>query len=291
MNKDIIYINEKYSDSTIYENKIYSSTVNDHYYHLNTCSIPSDYYETEIAFAVKEIDYFFPIIGSDRLKILDVGAGRGESSVFLAERGHQVYAVEPCEDLCELIALAAAKFNLDIVPVCTIGERTSRLNMSNFDLVIFHASLHHCDDPYLAVGEAFKVLKQNGRILLLSETHMRPWVRKKWWYRQLKINPEKMGHYGGNEHAYYTWEYAQMLKKAGFKGVKKYPVRMYVDPLVRIEIGIKQRKDGTRNWSESKFFLRSIYYLSISKFIKIPGIFWLLATCSIIPAEFLAIRK
>ena len=95
-------------------------------------------------------------------------------------------------------------------------------------------TLHHCDDPMKSLRNAFHALKPAGKIFLCSELQLHPWVRKDSWYRRLETNPVEMGHYGGNEHAYYSWEYRKMLRHAGFVNIRMTPLALSLDPLRHI---------------------------------------------------------
>jgi 2-polyprenyl-3-methyl-5-hydroxy-6-metoxy-1,4-benzoquinol methylase len=60
-----------------------------------------------------EMDRHIKALGS-RLRVLDVGAGIGHSSIYLAAKGHNVSVVEPSPDASKVIDLAAAKYGLKI---------------------------------------------------------------------------------------------------------------------------------------------------------------------------------
>ena len=59
--------------------------------------------------------------------------------------------------------------------------------------------------------------------MVLVEPTLKPWRSKKWFYHEMEVNPVKMGHYGGNEHIYYSWNYQRMLEKAQFSQIDWQP--------------------------------------------------------------------
>jgi ubiquinone/menaquinone biosynthesis C-methylase UbiE len=254
---------------------------------LDSSRCPKEYVERGPSTAFE----YARLVGAlQQLKILDVGAGRGESSVFLAERGNLVYALDPSPDFCALIADAAAKFGLAIVPVQGVAEDIEHIGENKFDVAIFNCSLHHCDSPERALGQAFSVLKEGGSLILCSEPTLRPWISKGQWHRLLETQPEKMGHYGGNEHIYYNWQYKRMLKAAGFTKIKKIAPSEMMDALGALEKCLTRRIKGKRAYSELQILERAVYYFIRARLVKAPWSFHALAAVSLVPVHFSCIK-
>jgi SAM-dependent methyltransferase len=165
-----------------------------------------------------------------KLKILDIGCGPGLSSLYLASLGHQVFAVEPSPFECEILLANARKTKLPVKIFQCTAEAIDAIPEQDFDLCLFNSSLHHCDDPHRALSNAFSLLKKGARLLVLNEPILRFYRSKKWFYRALIRTPEKMGHYGGNEHTYYYREYRKMLQQAGFTKVEDFLNSRISDP-------------------------------------------------------------
>jgi ArsR family transcriptional regulator len=54
------------------------------------------------------------------------------------------------------------------------------IDSATMDVVLLSQSLHHAGDPAVAIGEAARVLKPGGRLLLLDlRPHDETWVREK----------------------------------------------------------------------------------------------------------------
>ncbi|MBS1970390.1 MAG: class I SAM-dependent methyltransferase [Bdellovibrionales bacterium] len=283
----IKYLSQRFSAGVARENEANASFAKDHSFFVENCKSPMEYYEDGVSNAYIEYPEFLKQYPGKKLKILDIGVGRGESSVYLASLGHQVFSIEPSKDFCRLIAQIKNKFSLNITPVCSVAEEMGQLNESNFDLVIFNSSLHHCDNPDIALHQAYLMLKPNGKVFLSSEIQLKPWVNKSAWYRRLETHPEEMGHYGGNEHAYFNWEYSRMLKGAGFQKVDTFPSVQFLRPLVRIALELKSdRYNPLKGTAGFKYFLRIMYYFAASVVANNHWLFQPLAKLSLLPGQY-----
>lgn len=172
-------------------------------------------------------------------RVLDLGCGVGRTSLSLAVQGNHVAAVEPSRELCEAIEWNAKRLGLAKVDVHqTTAEQISQIS-GEFDVAIFHSSLHHCDDPQQALKEAYAKLKPGGRIFLIAENILKFYRSKAWFKRMLTEHPEEVDHFGGNEHIYRSREYRQMLWNAGFVNVTRSPTVMYAKARME-EIGARK---------------------------------------------------
>ena len=225
---------------------------------------------------------FFP----QNAKILDIGVGLGESSVFLALNNFDVYALEPSESCCKIIKSVSDKFNLNINVVQGVAEDVGILN-TKFDVIIFNASLHHCDDPYLALSESNKILVKGGKLFLINENFLRPWISEQKYQKLLISNPVEMGHYGGNEHAYSNGKYSRLAIKTFGNCKKLIPRRR--SALDELELKITSRINGQRVINTNfGILVRHLYYLLKDKIVGFSGLYLLLAKLSLVPVHFMA---
>lgn len=284
---EVQFVSTQYSEGVSKENEITKVGANARLASLGDCDSIDEYLSSGNSVAPKEYETFISRWPNAKLRILDIGVGAGESSVFLAARGHEVFAVEPSADLCHTINAVSKKFSLAIHPICAAAEDLDKLNEREFDLVLFNSSLHHCDDPVRALINARNLLKNDGAIFLCAETQLKPWVSKRRWRYQLETFPEKWGHYGGNEHAYHSWEYAKMLKMAGFTNVKNQPSAQFLDPLFRVEFDFKHyRHGGPQRLTRKTLLARVFYYCLMDRFARNRLLFSILSSISLIPCQF-----
>ena len=105
-----------------------------------------------------KIEKFLPEL-SPGAKILDIGCGHGSVSHELVKRGFEVYGMEINRDAIESLKVKGFR-----VVECDITEPFN-LN-EKFDLVLLLDVLEHVFDPLSLLGEAAKVLKDGGEIIV-----------------------------------------------------------------------------------------------------------------------------
>ena len=101
-----------------------------------------------------------------RLRILDIGAGNGWLSNRLAERGHEVWAVDLLTN--DFDGLACARFYPNRFTPLQADFNQLPLPDCSVDLVVFNASLHYSVDTSKTLAEALRVLAPGGRIVILD---------------------------------------------------------------------------------------------------------------------------
>lgn len=151
------------------------------------------------------------------LKVLDIGPGGGMSSLWLAAQGHRVFCVEPSPEHCAHIEFFAQHFAQEITIYECSAEGMHAIPEGEFDLCVFNVSFHHCDDPARALGNCHALLGSGGQVILTNEPILRFYQGKAGFHERLEADPIASGHYGGNEHSYYYWDYVSMLEGAGFR--------------------------------------------------------------------------
>ncbi|HVJ08402.1 MAG TPA: metalloregulator ArsR/SmtB family transcription factor [Acidisarcina sp.] len=102
------------------------------------------------------------------MRIADLGAGEGTFSLLLAQRATQVIAVDNSQKMVEFgtqlgrrqgaKTLEYRQGDLEDVPIAD----------ASMDLALFSQSLHHAIHPERAIAEAFRILKPQGRIVVLD---------------------------------------------------------------------------------------------------------------------------
>jgi ArsR family transcriptional regulator len=102
------------------------------------------------------------------LEIADLGAGEATISLLLAQRAKRVLAIDNSEkmvaygrELAKKNKVANLEYRLGDMEELPIGD-------GEIELALMHQTLHHTLHPQIALNEAYRVLKANGRIVILD---------------------------------------------------------------------------------------------------------------------------
>jgi len=224
-------------------------------------SYTRDYFQTFWGLEFKE-----RIKSTDKpKKILDIGVGRGESSIYLASLGFEVSCIEPTFAACKIIEYISNKFKLPLTIYQCSAEYLNLIPDADFDMCIFNNSLHHCDDPAKALKNCYDVLRPGGSVFLMNEIFLRYYKSKKSFYNFMLNDPIKSGNYNGNEHAYYYYEYVDMLRKNGFVEIKEHIPFRYSHPDLVIN---NLRTILIRRYNKMERLLRFVYFRCLSRILK-----------------------
>lgn len=101
------------------------------------------------------------------MRILDIGAGAGEYSIALAQRGFQVDAIEFAKPNLEKFQSKISGLSIDLIE--GDARDLSYYADQSFDMVLLMGPLYHLHeaaDRDLAVQEAKRVLRDNGILLV-----------------------------------------------------------------------------------------------------------------------------
>jgi ArsR family transcriptional regulator len=102
------------------------------------------------------------------LEIADLGAGEGTFSQLLARRAKHVIAVDNSQKMVEYGAELARKHGVQNLEYRLGDLEAVPIADQSIDLAFFSQALHHAQHPERAVGEAFRILKPGGRIVVLD---------------------------------------------------------------------------------------------------------------------------
>ena len=129
------------------------------------------------------VEYLVTIRYFDRLfkpgsRVLDVCAGGGRYSFYLAEKGHAVIACDLVEHNVDIIKSNPKAHLLDDILVCNALD-LSRFNENSFDVVLCMGALYHVDSDELkekVISESVRVCKPGGIVVFayLSSSDVKP---------------------------------------------------------------------------------------------------------------------
>jgi ArsR family transcriptional regulator len=102
------------------------------------------------------------------IDIADLGAGEGLLSQLLAHRARQVWCIDNSPRMVEVGAELARKNGLANLAYKLGDIEAVPLPAQSVDLAILSQALHHAQHPQAAVGEAFRILRPGGQIVVLD---------------------------------------------------------------------------------------------------------------------------
>jgi 2-polyprenyl-3-methyl-5-hydroxy-6-metoxy-1,4-benzoquinol methylase len=239
------------SKEQYYEKIIAATTLND--------------YLSDFLNSTAGIEFLNKVGVSPSLKILDIGFGRGETSLYLASQGCSVISIDPSPANCELLFSASKKFKLPINIYQGIAEELANVKENDFDICMFNSSFHHCFDPMKVLNCLRNKIKKTGCVIAINEPILKFYRSKKHFYNLLEENPVKSRNYGGNEHIYYSHEYIKMLQAAGFRSVNSMINTQYRNPRKILLEDLNKKIDGQYILSNTNILIKFIALLFIEK--------------------------
>jgi SAM-dependent methyltransferase len=94
-------------------------------------------------------------------KVLDIGAGLGESSVYFALRGAQVTAVDLSPMMIEKIITLGKQYGVEIEGRVSNGENLN-VPSDQFDVIYLANTIHHLENRAALFEQMFRALKPGG---------------------------------------------------------------------------------------------------------------------------------
>lgn len=152
-------------------------------------------------------------------KILEIGAGRGDFSIWLAQQYPQAHitgtdfsgkAVEIAIEKSKDAGLENLSFEVQNAEALTYHDES-------FDFIISCETMEHVFKPDIMAKEMFRVLKMNGQFILTTENYfngiilmwIKTWLTKKPFDSGCGIQP--------HENFFLFFKVANFFKRAGFK--------------------------------------------------------------------------
>ncbi len=127
------------------------------------------------------------------LKAADFGCGSGVLSVEIARWAEQVFAIDQSRSALHQAKLRAEREGLSNLRFLRQDLHRLSLPDAHLDLVVISQSLHHVQEPRAVLGEAFRILKAGGRLILLElMPHQERWVLDRLGHRHLGFEPAQL---------------------------------------------------------------------------------------------------
>ncbi len=143
---------------------------------------------------------------TSRLTIADLGAGEGLISQLLARGAEKVYCVDNAPKMVEFGKALADKNKLTNLEYVLGDIESIPLKDSSVEVALLSQALHHANHPQMALKEAFRILKPNGRVIILDLLE-HDFEKTRELYADVWL--------GFSENKLY-----QMLKESGFKSIE-----------------------------------------------------------------------
>ncbi len=106
-------------------------------------------------------------------RILDIGCGAGMLSIELAARGFQVHAIDPVEEMVELVQQNAMEAGIADRLTCSVGNIYAiDAEDASFDLTVALGVFVCLDRPEEALREMMRVTKPGGHILFSTQNEL-----------------------------------------------------------------------------------------------------------------------
>lgn len=94
--------------------------------------------------------------------VLDIGGGTGKLAEYISDDCKLIYVLDESKGM-----LTKVEANTRVVPVLGDGLNTNFDNNS-MDIVILSDILHHIEDQQRLIEEIYRVLKKNGKLIILE---------------------------------------------------------------------------------------------------------------------------
>jgi ubiquinone/menaquinone biosynthesis C-methylase UbiE/biotin operon repressor len=102
------------------------------------------------------------------LIVADLGAGEGTLSQLLARNARKVIAIDNSPKMVEFGSKLARKHGFKNLEYRLGDIQDPPIAKGSIDLAIFSQALHHAIRPERAVAGAYRILKNNGRVVILD---------------------------------------------------------------------------------------------------------------------------
>jgi len=215
-------------------------------------------------------------------KIVEVGCGTGQMSLYLATADRVVIGADLTRASLSLGEAASRRFGVDKVLFLETDLRRSGLREGAFDVVYSSGVLHHTPDPRASFAALARLARPGGIVVLgLYNTWARiphrlrravgrltgfRWVpldpvlrdragepaRREAWLRDQYMHPE--------EHRHTTREVQGWFRESGIEYLRTYPDSLFASEPLEDDALFQQAEDdwGFENWMAQLAWMKSL---------------------------------
>jgi DNA-binding transcriptional ArsR family regulator len=127
------------------------------------------------------------------LDVADIGCGDGYLAVEMAAWARSVVAIDRSDDVLERARAMAGRRRVSNIEWKKGDLARLPLREQTIDLALLSQSLRHASEPERAVADAVRVLRPEGRLLILElRAHQQAWVRARFGDRRLGFADEEL---------------------------------------------------------------------------------------------------
>jgi ArsR family transcriptional regulator len=127
------------------------------------------------------------------LDVADIGCGDGYLTVEIAAWARTVVAIDRSDDVLERARGLAARRRVTNVEWKKGDLARLPLRENSIDVALLSQSLRHASEPERAVADAVRVVRPEGRLLVIElRAHQQTWVRARFGDRQLGFSDEEL---------------------------------------------------------------------------------------------------
>lgn len=106
-------------------------------------------------------------IDFENKSVLEIGIGQASDAQRIIERGANYFGVDFTQEACNRAELRFKLFNLPYESVICENICGTTLADNKFDIIYSHGALHHVPEIEKAVKEIYRILKKDGKIILM----------------------------------------------------------------------------------------------------------------------------
>ncbi len=114
------------------------------------------------------------------LDVVDLGCGVGRLSAMLAASGNRVTGIDNSDEQISGAQSLHAGLALPNLSFKKAPMEATGLAANSWDLVVVSHALHHAAQPRAVIQEAWRLLKDGGRLLILDlHAHNQEWIKER----------------------------------------------------------------------------------------------------------------